>query len=107
MVVLVAGFWFMRTGDESSTSPARAERSVSSPAVDSLAVLPLRNVSGDSTQEYFVDAMTGAITDDLARIGALTVISARTMMGYKGSELTLPQIAREVGAKAFVTGSAV
>ena len=44
--------------------------------IDSIAVLPLRNLSGDAEQEYFADGMTEALMTDLAKIGALKVISA-------------------------------
>jgi serine/threonine protein kinase/tetratricopeptide (TPR) repeat protein len=82
---------------------------VSAPARDTIraiAVLPLRNVSGDPTQEYFADGLTEAIISDLSRIKALRVISRTSAMQYKGSTKTLPEIARELNVDAVLEGSA-
>ncbi len=76
-------------------------------AIRSIAVIPLRNVSRDPAQEYFADGMTEAIISDLARIKALRVISRTSAMKYKGSELSLPEIARELNVDAILEGSAL
>jgi len=80
--------------------PARA-------AVHSIAVLPLRNVSNDSAQEYFVGGMTEAIISDLSRIKALRVISRTSVMKYKDTSLSLPEIGRELNVDAILEGSAL
>lgn len=67
---------------------------------------PLRNASGDPTQEYFADGMTEAIIMDLARIKALRVISRTSAMQYKGTTKSLPEIARELNVDAVLEGSA-
>lgn len=72
---------------------------------NSIAVLPLANLSGDPKQEYFSDGMTEALIADLAKIGALKVISRTSVMSYKGSSKPLPQIARELGVSVIVQGS--
>jgi len=77
------------------------------PNIRAIAVLPLRNVAGDPTQEYFVDGMTEAIISDLSRIKALRVISRTSAMKYKGSALTVPEIARELNVDAVLEGSAL
>ena len=64
--------------------------------IRSLAVLPLENLSGDPSQEYFADGMTEALINTLAQIGALNVISRTTVMQFKGTHLSLPQIARRL-----------
>ncbi len=69
-------------------------------------MLPLRNTSGDPTQEYFVDGMTEAIISDLSHIKALRVISRTSAMQYKGSTRPLPEIARELNVDAVLEGSA-
>ncbi len=74
--------------------------------IRSIAVLPLRNVSRDPSQEYFADGMTEAIISDLARIRALRVISRTSVMQYKGVEKPLPEIARELNVDAVLEGSA-
>ena len=65
-----------------------ANASPSSP-IQSLAVLPLENLSGD-TQDYFADGMTDELITDLAQIGALRVISRTSVMPYKGARKALP-----------------
>jgi TolB-like protein/DNA-binding winged helix-turn-helix (wHTH) protein/Tfp pilus assembly protein PilF len=75
------------------------------PEIHSLAVLPLSNLSGDPEQEYFADGMTDELITNLAQIGALRVISRTSVMHYKGTTKTLPQIARELNADAVLEGS--
>jgi len=75
------------------------------PQIRSLAVLPLTNLSNDEKQEYFADGMTDELTTDLARIGALKVISRSSMMRYKDSKKSVPEIAKEVHVDAIVEGT--
>jgi TolB-like protein/tetratricopeptide (TPR) repeat protein len=75
--------------------------------IDSLAVLPLANFSGDPTQEFFADGMTEALIAELAKIRALKVISRTSVMQYKGAKRPLPDIARELGVRGVVEGSVV
>ncbi|MCP3959054.1 MAG: protein kinase [bacterium] len=71
----------------------------------SVAVLPLDNLSGDPDQDYFADGMTDALIADLARIGALKVISRTSVMQYKGARKPLREIAMALGVGAVVEGS--
>ena len=73
---------------------------------DSLAVLPLSNLSGDAEQDYFAEGMTEALITELSRIKALRVISRTSVMRFKDAKKPLPEIARELGVKAVVEGSA-
>ena len=73
--------------------------------ISSLAVLPLENVSGDPTQDYFADGMTDALITDLAGLKDVRVISRTSAMHYKGTHQTLPEIARELGVDAVVEGT--
>jgi TolB-like protein/Tfp pilus assembly protein PilF len=75
------------------------------PKIESIAVLPLANLSGDPEQEYFADGMTEALITDLSKIRALKVISRTSAMQYKGVKKPLPQIARELGVDGIVEGS--
>ena len=75
-----------------------------SPSIRSLAVLPLENLSHDPEQEYFADGMTEELTTELAQISALKVISRTSVMQYKGTKKSLPQIAKELGVDAVVEG---
>ncbi len=73
--------------------------------LDSIAVLPLANLSGDPEQEYFVDGMTDELITDLAKISALKVISRTSVMQYKGTKKPLPQIAKELNVDAVIEGT--
>lgn len=75
------------------------------PTIRSIAVLPLQNLSGSPEQEYFVDGMTDELTTDLSKISALRVVSRTSAMHYKGSNKTLPQIARELNVDGVIEGS--
>jgi len=75
--------------------------------IQSIAVLPLDNLSGDPAQEYFADGITDALTTQLAQFGSLRVISRTSAMQYKGARKRLPQITRELNVDAVVQGSAV
>jgi len=77
----------------------------SNPAIKSLVVLPLENLSADPAQEYFADGMTDALITDLSKISALRVISRTSAMQYKGTKKRLPQIARELNVDGVVEGS--
>jgi TolB-like protein/DNA-binding winged helix-turn-helix (wHTH) protein/Tfp pilus assembly protein PilF len=73
--------------------------------VQTIAVLPLLNLSGDANQDYFADGMTEALTTDLARMETVQVISRSSTMQYKGAKKPLPTIASELHADAIVEGS--
>jgi len=73
--------------------------------IRSLAVLPLDNLSGEASQNYFADGMTDELITDLAQISALRVISRTSVMVYKGARKPLPQIARELNVDAVVEGT--
>jgi TolB-like protein/Tfp pilus assembly protein PilF len=71
----------------------------------SIAVLPMKNLSNDPEHEYFSEGMTDALITELAKISALRVISRTSIMHYKKSEKTLPQIAQELNVDFIVEGS--
>lgn len=75
------------------------------PRIDSLAVLPLDNLSGDPTQEYFSDGMTEELITAISKISTLRVISRTSVMRYKGARKSLSAIARELRVDALVEGS--
>src|SRR4249919_3269479 len=77
----------------------------SSPVIRSLAVLPLESLSNDASQDYFADGMTDELISDLGQISALRVISRTSMMAYKHTRKSLPQIARELNVDAVVEGT--
>jgi TolB-like protein/DNA-binding winged helix-turn-helix (wHTH) protein/Flp pilus assembly protein TadD len=73
--------------------------------IDSVAVLPLKNLSDDREQDYFADGMTDALITDLGKVSALRVISRTSVMRYKITSKPLPDIARELGVDALVEGT--
>jgi TolB-like protein len=73
--------------------------------IESLAVLPLANLSRDPEQQYFADGMTEALITELAQIGSLKVISRTSVMQYKNAKKPLPEIAKELNVDAVVEGS--
>ncbi len=75
------------------------------PRFQSIAVLPLENLSGDPDQEYFAEGMTEALTTELAQISVLKVISHTSVVQYKGTKKSLPQIAQELSVDAVVEGA--
>jgi len=73
--------------------------------IRSVAILPLRNLSGDPTQDYFAEGMTDELITELSQISALRVSSRTSSMRYMGTRQSIPQIARELGVDAVVEGS--
>lgn len=74
-------------------------------AIQSIAVLPLENLSGDAKQDYFADGMTDALITELSQIRKLRVISRTSVMQYKHTQKPLDQIAQELNVDAIVEGS--
>jgi TolB-like protein len=73
--------------------------------IRSIAVLPLKNLSGDPAQDYFADGMTEELITDLARVGALKVISRTSIMRFKSTTAPLPQVAQELHVDGIIEGS--
>jgi DNA-binding SARP family transcriptional activator/TolB-like protein len=82
-------------------------RSATASTFRHIAVLPLANLTGDTAQEYFVEGMHDALITELARIGALGVISRSSVLGYRNTTKGVPEIARELHVDAIVEGSVV
>jgi TolB-like protein/DNA-binding winged helix-turn-helix (wHTH) protein len=76
-----------------------------SPAIRSLVVLPLENLSGDASQDYFSDGMTDELITELGQIRELRVISRTSAMTSKGAHKSLPQIAQDLDVDAVVEGT--
>jgi TolB-like protein/DNA-binding winged helix-turn-helix (wHTH) protein/Tfp pilus assembly protein PilF len=73
--------------------------------IHSIAVLPLSNLSGDASQDYFADGMTDEVITMLAKNTSLRVVSRTSAMQYKGVNRPLPEIARELGVDGILEGS--
>ena len=73
--------------------------------IKSIAVLPLRNLSGDNSQDYFSDSMTDELITQLAKTSNLRVVSSGSTMRFKNSNLSIPEMNRYLKVDAFVEGS--
>jgi TolB-like protein/Flp pilus assembly protein TadD len=82
-------------------------RAATGSKIKSLAVLPLKNLSGDPTQEYLADGMTEALISRLSSIHDLRVISRTSAMQFKNTPLSVPEIARTLHVDAIVEGSVI
>jgi len=75
--------------------------------VTSVAVLPLKNLSGDPSQDYFAEGMTEALITELGKISSLRVLSYQSVVGYRQTVKPLPEIARELKVDALLEGAAL
>ena len=73
--------------------------------LNSIAVLPLRNLSADREQDYFAEGMTEALITHLGKIGTLHVISHQSVLGYRGATKSLPEIAEELKVSKILEGT--
>jgi TolB-like protein/DNA-binding winged helix-turn-helix (wHTH) protein/Flp pilus assembly protein TadD len=94
VLVAIAGVAKMGLGRNHGMRPIR-----------SLAVLPVENLSNDPEQQYFADGMTDDLITDLAKISALRVVSRTSVMQYKGTKKSVPEIARELNVDAVLEGT--
>ena len=103
------GYRFIERVDEvkpeARTSSLRHNRDGDAREIQAIAVLPLKDLSGEPGHEYFADGMTEALITCLAKIKALRVISRTSALQYKGVRKSLPQIARELNVDAVIEGS--
>ena len=96
--LILGGFILARYVRQRSTPPVTTE-------IKSLAVLPMVNLSGDPSEDYFADGMTDTLIAGLAKVGSLRVTSRTSVMQFKGSQKPLKEIARELNVDAIVEGS--
>ncbi|MEX2303656.1 MAG: FlgO family outer membrane protein, partial [Bryobacterales bacterium] len=72
--------------------------------IDSLAVLPFVNASGDSNTEYLSDGISESLISSLSRLPGLRVLSRNTAFRYKGQERDIRELGRELGVRAVLAG---
>ena len=113
-LAVIGAVWGVRTLRErdtapSATRPAASGRPAAAAEVPrrarSVAVLPLKNLSGDPAQEYFADGMTDELTTTLAKIEALHVVAHQSVRQFKRSERPVSEIARLLGVSHVLDGS--
>ena len=94
-LILLAAVGFMRW----------RERGRSEIPIRSVAVLPLQNLTGNPEQDYLTEGMTDELITDLAKLGTMRVISRTSVVRYRGTQKSLPEIARELNVDAVVEGT--
>jgi TolB-like protein/DNA-binding winged helix-turn-helix (wHTH) protein/Tfp pilus assembly protein PilF len=98
-LVLAVLAWF--TWNRPSTHSAAAEESL----IRSVAVLPLTEIGADVKEEYFADGMTEELITELGKISSFRVISRTSVMQYKNSSRSLPEIGRQLNVDAVIEGT--
>ena len=73
--------------------------------IHSLAVLPFRNLGPATEDDYFADGITDAVTTELAKLGVSKVISETSVMQFKDTKKTVPEIAKQLGVEAVIEGA--
>ena len=96
------GYRLLRPPEPPAAGKAAAEASAGQP---SLAVLPFNNLSGDPEQEYFADGMVEEIITTLSRIHWLFVIARNSTFAYKGQNVDVKRVGRELGVRYVLEGS--
>ena len=103
VVLLLAAAWALDVGSLRSRLAGGAPGTF----IDSIAVLPLENLTGDPAQDYFADGMTDALIGELSKISALKVIARTSVMQYKGVQKRASEIARELDVSGLIVGSVI
>ncbi len=94
----------LRSGAGKTASPRRPRKSKTSKTIDSLAILPLANVSNDSQMEYLSDGITESIINSLAQLPSLRVVPASTVQRYKGHAVDPQLTGKQLKVRAILTG---
>ncbi|MGB7600932.1 MAG: winged helix-turn-helix domain-containing protein, partial [Candidatus Sulfotelmatobacter sp.] len=107
VVVLLGVVWYVQSASRMKLRDSSNAALAARPAkvINSIAVLPLDNLSNDPTQDYFTEGMTDELINDLAQLGGLRVTSRTSVMRYKGGTKTVPQIGKELGVDALIEGT--
>jgi TolB-like protein/DNA-binding winged helix-turn-helix (wHTH) protein len=99
VVIAISAVYFMRA------QRVPTARNIAPTRIQSIAVLSLTNLSGDTSQDYLADGITEAITTDLAKFRSLRVVSRTSAMQFDGRKKPLAEIAHELHVDAVVEGS--
>jgi eukaryotic-like serine/threonine-protein kinase len=105
LLLVLGSAWWLRHGFKSRAAGRSGADAFAVPEIHSVAVLPLRNLSGDPNQEYFADGTTLELITTLTKISKLRVISWTSVRGYKNTTKTLPEIAKELNVDGVIEGS--
>jgi TolB-like protein/Tfp pilus assembly protein PilF len=105
LVVIAAGIFFQLTMQISATQHQETVVAPKDIEPNTIAVLPLENLSGDPEQAYFVSGMQDVLIAGLSRISALKVTSKRSTMRFQDTTESLPRIAAQLGVARLIEGS--
>lgn len=92
-MLAAAGTWYLRYGNKAQ--------------IDSIAVLPFINESGDANIDYLSDSIAESLTDSLTQIPQLKVKSRRSAFQFKGKNVSLQKVGSELGVSVLVSGRVV
>lgn len=104
VISTVTGFGYQFTPPGDAAAPKLSE-GPPLPDKPSLAVLPFANLSGDPSQEYFIDGVVGDIINGLSRVRAFFVIAQSSSFTYKGRNVSVGEVGRELGVRYALEGS--
>jgi adenylate cyclase len=105
-VFLITGWYYFLNPTRQQAPTKAAEKTLDQgPDIPSIAVLPFKNLSGDSEQEYFSDGISNDIITDLAKFRELLVIASNTTFIYKNKPVNVQEIGRELDVRYVVEGS--
>jgi TolB-like protein len=105
LVVATGGAWYLLSANRPAASTSNAPTARTEAAHLSIVVLPLTNLSGDPSQDYFADGITENLTTDLSRIRNSFVISRNTAFSFKGKNIDSKEISKELGVRYVLEGS--
>ena len=112
LVAAALGAWYVMSGHQpaavATSEPAPSADNATAPAEParlSLVVLPFSNLSNDPAQDYFADGITENLTTDLSRIPGSFIIARNTAFTFKGKNVDVKQIGKELGVRYVLEGS--
>ena len=105
LVLMAAWYFYPRPASQKEQSAAISSPASSATGKPSIAVLPLKNMSGDATQEYFSDGITENIITGLSKIPGLLVIARNSTFTYKGKAVKIRKLGQELGVQYVLEGS--
>jgi TolB-like protein/DNA-binding winged helix-turn-helix (wHTH) protein/Tfp pilus assembly protein PilF len=96
IVIVTVGIVYFSRGSEAVNSPGNV--------IESIAVLPFANTASDTETEYFNDKITESLINNLSQLPKLRVVPRSLVFNYKGREVDLRKIARELNVRSVLTG---